>query len=74
MISDKGICPTCGKPYTLKANGALRRHNSAFAKCFTEDQLPRELIRSVRIIAEKQGGRNDDSGGEDPEADISSMA
>ena len=71
MISEKGICPTCGNPYALKANGALRRHNSAFTRCFTTDQIPNELIRSVIIIAKNQDGTNDN---EDPESDISSMA
>lgn len=47
--ADKGTCPTCGKSYSIKSNGALRRHGKG--KCYTDDQLPAEIIPAVFAIA-----------------------
>jgi len=47
---EKGTCPTCRKSYSIKKNGALRRHGKG--KCYTDDQLPAEIIPAVLAIAQ----------------------
>lgn len=47
---ERGTCPTCRKHYTLKKNGALRRHGHG--KCYTDNQLPAEVIPAVLAIAQ----------------------
>lgn len=65
----KGTCPTCQKTYTLKANGALRRHGTG--KCYTHDQLPAELIPAVLSIAlcgRSAEGESDGRAQDDPDS------
>lgn len=45
----KGTCPTCGKTYTIKENGALRRHGQGY--CYTNNQLPAEIVPAVILVA-----------------------
>lgn len=45
----KGTCPTCKKPYTFRDDGSLRRHGKG--KCYTDRQLPSEIIPAIRAIA-----------------------
>jgi len=57
--AEKGTCPTCGKSYSIKKNGALRRHGKG--KCYTDDQLPAEIVPAILAIAQMGNSSGEDS-------------
>lgn len=46
----RGTCPTCGRQYGINKSGTLRRHGKG--RCYTEHQLPMEVVPAILAIAE----------------------
>ena len=46
----RGTCPTCGRQYGINKSGTLRRHGKG--RCYTEHQLPVEIVPAIMAIAE----------------------
>lgn len=59
----RGTCPTCGREYGIKQNGALRRHGTGH--CYMFDQLPQEIIPAVFLLADLGNAPEGTSYGED---------
>jgi len=57
-----GTCPTCGRRYTIRNDGAIRRHGKG-GDCLMTDQLPLEIVGAVLAIARLGEGKS--NGGKD---------